>query len=492
MPQKRDKTTGLPFPNPVNPGSVQYLCLPIPDHTLYRQALKGALSELGKPWNWSQTVGEDNQGAYEAAELWRSMIANAVYTDDCGAGSMSCLDVANCITTNPLVAQAIAQAIANNPDLAQAISDLIGGVYFPGTENTPGQPLDPGKWSENLTPTEDCNFNVFWAQMEQFTDYLINLGQDTLDYIAFYNQGLEGAQNVPLGGFLGKLKNGTTAGKAVEFIQWAANTMKGAYEAADNASNRDAIKCAFFCAGKEADCTMSLAVAFDVLNARLGGALDPGAINTLPELADAALTLVSNPSLALDAWLAFLLTSARVAGFLGLEGIDETMALVLAVAVNDGNNDWTIKCDDCNAPEENCMSMADFVIPPGGWGEKFGGSIAAKKFDPGDQKFYLKAYLPKGWLEEADHIYEARFSFSRPVTNVRLSTTSGAALAEYTGAALNEITFNLSNRIGSVDYPWYVGTGPTGLSLQIHFKNDLGQDTAVSVTQFCYEIIPGA
>src|SRR5687768_2507635 len=447
MPQKRDKTTGVPFPDPVDPGSFVYLCLPVPNDTLYRQALKGALSELGKAWNWRQVVGQDNQGAYDAAELWRSAISDAVYLDECGGTLMSCEDVADCIDTNPITQQSIINQILNNPDLQQAISEIVGGAFTPGQQNVPGTPLDPGKYSENLTPTEDCNFNVFWSQVNQFVDYLIDLGQDTLDYIAFYNQAVDAAQSAPIGGLLGKLKNGTTAGKVVEFIQWAANSMKSAYEAGDNKANRDAIKCALFCQGKEQDCTLTLEGAFTVLNSRLGGALDPSSINTLPELAETMVTIVSNPALALDLWLAFLLSSARVAGYLGLEGINETMALVLAVAVNDASNDWIELCEDCNDPEENCMNMSTWEVPPGGWGEKFGGIIAAEKFDPGDQKYYLKAYLSRGWDEETEYMYEARFTFSRPVTNVRLSTPSGAALAEYTGAATNTVTFNESNII---------------------------------------------
>jgi len=491
MSQKRDKTTGLPFPSPVDPGSVMYLCLPIPDHTLYRQALKGALSELGKPWNWRQVVGQDNQGAYEAAELWRSMIANAVYTDDCGAGSMSCLDVANCITTNPLVAQAIAQQIANNPDLAQAINDLIGGVWFPGTTSTPGQPLDPGKWSENLTETEDCNFNVFWAQMDQMVEYLVNLGQDALESIALYNAALEAGQKVPLSGLIGKLKNGTTAGKVIEFLQWAAATMKVAYEAGNNEANRRAIKCALFCAGKEDDCFMSLDTAFTVLNGRLGGALNPGTINTLPELAETMVTLFSNPSLALDTWLAFLLTSARVAGFLGVEGIDETLNLMLAVAVNDANNDWVEYCEDCNTPDTDCETMADWTPYAGGYGTKTGNIIVADKFDPGDLKYYLKAYHSGDWPEGVESLYEVRFRFSRPVTNIRLATTSGAAIADYTGPATNEVTFNNDSLPLYIPFPLDVfDTGE--VVLVIGFIGDAGENTAVSVTEFCYKTIEGA
>jgi len=465
--------------------------LPVPNHTLYRQALKGALSELGKPWNWRQVEGETNEGAYEAAELWRSAINDALYILDCETGAMTCADVANCINTNELVAQAIANQVANNPALAQAINDLIGGTWFPGTTSTPGQPLDPGKWSENLTETTDCDFNVFWAQMDQMVEYLVNLGQDALESIALYNAALEAGQKVPLSGLIGKLKNGTTAGKVIEFLQWAAATMKVAYEAGNTEANRRAIKCALFCAGKEDDCFMSLDTAFTVLNSRLGGALNPGTINTLPELAETMVTLFSNPALALDTWLAFLLTSARVAGFLGVEGIDETLNLMLAVAVNDANNDWVEYCEDCNTPETNCMSMADWTPYPGGYGTKAGGVIAADRFDPGDLKYYLKAYLNADWDESVESIWEARFRFSRPVTNVRLSLTSGATVAEYTGSPANEITFNNDSLPLYVEFPLDVnGAGAVGLV--IGFIGDAGENTAVSVTEFCYETIEGA
>lgn len=346
MPKNRDRTKGLPYPVPVDPGEYIYMCLPVPNNTLYRQALYGVLSELGKPWTWQQTTGTDNEGAYQAAEVWRRAVSLAVYTDDCGAiMPIDCDDIANCIETSTNVKNAIQSVVPYTP---------IDGYTFP-----PGAPLTPSQMTMRLNEIDECAFDPYWAQVEQYVDFMVNLGQDVLDQIAAYSAALDAGENVPMGQFLGKLKNSSTAGKVVDFLQWVLTVVKAAYEAADNTANRDAIKCAIFCANRDA-CLITIQGTLDVLNERLGGLLVPSDLNDLPSMVDAFMAATFNPSLALDLWITFLMGSAKTAGMFGLEGIDETLQMVLAAAVNDANNDWVIKCEDCGDETPNIAFVGTF------------------------------------------------------------------------------------------------------------------------------------
>lgn len=352
--KNRDRTTGLPLPSPVVPASSICFTIQVPNALEYRTALKGALAELGKAWNWSQTEGEDNEDAYTAAELWRERVANATYILDCGE-TMSCADIAICITTNGAVRDAIASIVPTVP---------IDGLVYP-----PGVPLTGSQMNARLNQIDECAFDPYWAQVEQFVDYMIDLGQDILDQIALYNAALDAGENIPMGKFLGKIKNTSGGGKVLEFLQWVASTVKAAYEAADNAANRDDIKCAIFCQFRD-DCLITIQGTLDVLNERLGGLLTPGDLDDLPAMLDAFMTATFNPTLALDLWLTFLMGSAKTAGMFGLQGIDETLQLVLEVAVNDANNDWETKCDECDAPVD------PIIVPVATFGDYTGAPMA--------------------------------------------------------------------------------------------------------------------
>jgi hypothetical protein len=334
MPPRKDRTTGLPLPSPVDPGTTICIRLDIPNAPEYRQALRGVLSELGKPWTWSMTSGSDNSAAYEAAELWRAHLLDLEFVLDCG-GSMSCEDFALCVASSPALQAAIQAIVPATP---------VDGMTYP-----PGTPLTPSQMTARLNEIDDCGHDAFWAQSEQFIDYMVSLGQDVLDQIAAYSAALDAGENIPMGQFLGKLKNSSTAGKVLEFLQWVLTTVKAAYEAADNTANRDALKCAIFCEGKD-DCLITIQRTLDILNARNGGLLTPGDLDDLPSLVEAFLAAGFNPALALDLWLLFLMGTAKTAGMFGLQGIDETLNLILKVAVNDANNDWETKCEDCEEP----------------------------------------------------------------------------------------------------------------------------------------------
>lgn len=322
------------------------------------------MADLGKPWAWSITEGESSAPANEAAGLWRKAAYTMTY--DCEE-PMSCEDVADCIGDSPEVQAALAAAISENEAIRQALAALNGDATFAGAPTFPGVGLTPSQMSAQLNEIDECAFDPFWAQVEQMVDYLITLGTDTLEQIELYSNALEVGGNVPMGNLIGKLKNGTTTGKVMEFLNWVGEVLQEAYVAADTTANRNAIKCAIFCANRDA-CLITLDGIWNVLNERLGGALNPSSITSLPQLAETMTTITFNPALALDVWLAFLMGTAKTAGLLGVKGIDETIQLMLKVAVNDANNDWETLCEDCPPPTEIIIEVdpnGNFL--DGGW-----------------------------------------------------------------------------------------------------------------------------
>jgi hypothetical protein len=348
-----DQRKGKLLPDPVDPGSTVCFTIQIPNAVQYRAAFLGQINILGQWETWDHpTDGTVCEDCEEAAQLWRNAIYGATWSDDCEI-DMSCADVADCIENDPAVKQALALAVPAVP---------IDGMVYP-----PGVPLTPSQMTERLNEIDECAFDPFWAQVEQYVDYMIDLGQDVLEQIALYSAALDAGENIPMGKFLGKLKGSSSAGKVIEFLQWALETVKAAYEAADNDANRDAIKCAIFCKEKFS-CLITIQGTLDTLNERNGNLLNPGDLTDIVTMVDAFMDAFFNPALALDLWLMFLMGSAKTAGMFGLQGIDETLQMVLAVAVNDANNDWETKCDDCAPPVEGLWAIVTDFPGTGGNG----------------------------------------------------------------------------------------------------------------------------
>lgn len=342
-----DRRHGKLLPSPVTPISSVCFTIQIPNAVPYRAAFLGQLNILGKWETWDHpTDGTVCADCEEAAQLWRTALYNANWDENC-EGGMDCAAVTDCIENNILTQQAIANALENSAVIQQILLQSGGANTFNDALTLPGVGLTSGQMSGRLNEIDECAYDAYWAQVDQFIDYLVDLGQDTLEKLNLYTTALAaGNATGKMSGLIAKLKNGTTAGKVTEFLNWAAGTMKTAYEAADDAANRNAIKCALFCENRD-ECLITLDGLGATLNVRMGGVLDPASITSLAGLAETMVTIVTDPSLALDLWLTFLLGTAKTAGILGLEGIDETIQLMLKVAVNDANNDWEALCEDC-------------------------------------------------------------------------------------------------------------------------------------------------
>jgi len=347
MPSKRDKTTGLPLPDPVVPATNLCVQMIIPNDPLYVQAFKGVLADLGKWWNWAHTVGEGNEPALTAAEMWRDRLQYVLISEDC-EDPMNCASVTNCIQTNPATKGAIQQ--------------MITTVSTPGVTSTPGVPMSAAAAAAPLNILEGCDPDQLWAQSEQLVDYVIQAGIDMLEKIEAYTNSVEAVQFVEMIPILGTLFDEAQLDKVVDFIDWVIEVATEIFLAADTPEARELIKCAIFCAAKD-DCVISIDRLWAVENERLGGALNPSEITTPEQLIETLVALGTNPALPLDVWFTFTIAMAKLAGYLGVRGIDYTLTLLLKLAVNDANNDWELLCVDCATPPPlGCEDPDKFVI----------------------------------------------------------------------------------------------------------------------------------
>lgn len=338
------------MPNPVVPASTICVQLEIPDAPEYRQAFRGFLSDLGKYWSWSHTVGQSNDNAMAAAELWRKAGQTIVY-GQCGIDPMSCDDVTDCIETNE--------------GTQSAIQAIVGNQATPGLKSTPGARLPDAVWSENLADTSECDYDSFWAQCMRFVDYLVPAGNDLLEQIELYSNGLEAVGFVEAIPVIGTFIDETQADQFLDMLDWVMETVTEWYAAADTQANRIDMACALFCANRD-DCNLSLEETWNILNSRLGGIFNPSDLQSVPDLINAATTLMSSPTVPLDAWVLFVISVSRVMGYVGIKGVEKTLNIMLKVAADQPNDDWIALCEDCPVPED-CPPEGDFTTGAHGW-----------------------------------------------------------------------------------------------------------------------------
>lgn len=344
-----NRRVGKLLPSPVTPASTVCFTIQIPDAVPYRAALFGVLGQLGEWWTWDHpTDGTVCEDCEEAAQLWRDAIAGATFSDDCEI-PMSCLDVADCIENNTVV--------------QNAINNIVTNISTPGVISTPGEPLTPQLSAAALNPMDGCDWDVLWAQITQFVTYITTAGTDLLNKIETYSDSLEAATFIELAPVIGSIIDEIQLDKALQLIDWVVETAGEFYAAANNEPAREQLACDFFCAAKP-DCVISIDLVWNVLNERLGGALNPGDITTFEEFVNTLLTIVGNEDIALDLWLVSLTGFAKFLGYLGVRGLDETLRLVLLLAADEPSNNWEVLCTECAEPPTELIPVID---PNGMW-----------------------------------------------------------------------------------------------------------------------------
>lgn len=345
---KRDRTTGLPLPYPVVPEGTICIRITIPDATEYRQALKGALSDLGKPWTWRQVIGEDNSDAYTAAELWRAALQTAVYDDDC-EDTVSCEDVANCIETDASTQSAIDTYVSNSETIIQTI----------GENSFVGVPMPESKRNSVITGSTGCDNDSLFGSITAITDQLHRNNEDFLEIIQLTDNAAERVSKIlkaiPL-------VNELPIDEALDFASELCVELKENYDAEYTSTTRDEIRCALFCkALEDPDCELTFQGIIEVFNDRVGTALEP--VNFFVELVEFLLLGTWPGTVLVDVMHLLQLAVWQQAS--SWSGISlRTLQTVGLLGANDDDPDWSILCTDCPEVWEHTF---DFTLGTMGW-----------------------------------------------------------------------------------------------------------------------------
>lgn len=86
MTSEAQKSAGYLLPEQIDGHDLICLRVNVPNVREYRAAVRGALYELTKWWNWEKTYQAGDTRATRAAAYWRELIAGTLYIGDCAEG----------------------------------------------------------------------------------------------------------------------------------------------------------------------------------------------------------------------------------------------------------------------------------------------------------------------------------------------------------------------------------------------------------------------
>lgn len=335
MADRRDKTTGLPLPSPVDPGSTICVTLQIPDAPEYRQAFRGFVADLGKFWTWQHTVGQDDSPAREAAELWRTAANTITYSEDC-EGTMSCYDVANCIETNPATQAALNSLFGSGAGQTNVYNTSYYGAPMLAAQRNSRVAYDP---------SGDCDLDVLFGSITAIVDQLNQNNSDFLEVILLTDNAQQRISKIikaiPI-------LNEVPIDEALDFASQLATEIKENYDAQYTSALRDTYRCDIFClAQNQPDCEVSFQMLVEYFNNRIGTSLEP--INFFGALVEyfiagtwAGTTVVDIMTLIqLSVW-------QQASSFLGISL--RTLQTVGALGANDPDHDWAVIPCECATP----------------------------------------------------------------------------------------------------------------------------------------------
>lgn len=339
-----DRRHGKLLPSPVTPPTTVCFSIQIPNAVQYRAALFGQLNILGQWFTWDHpTDGTICADCEEAAQLWRDAIANSTFSEECEP-EMSCADVADCIENDPAVQEAIAQQIASNPSNQTTVYQT--SVY--------GTPLNTAQRTAPIAAPPECDYDILFAMCTAIIDTLHKNNEDFLEILEVATNPAERATNVisaiPGVGLL-------PVDEAIEFLNQMVEEIQENYDAQYTTSVRDELRCALFCAAKEAeDCIVTFDMLTAIFEERLNYYLEP--INTVLAMVQYFVNGTWAGTSVVDIMTLVQIAFWREASnWLGVN--IRTLQIVARLVIDNPDPDWEILCTECATPViEDCYPFS--------------------------------------------------------------------------------------------------------------------------------------
>lgn len=285
--------------------------------------------------------------------------------NNCGALTMSCEDIADCIETSTEVQQAITN---NNYIILENLKTIANsGLQYPAidadttTVMTSSAGIGAAK-DDEIKPLINCNLDTLWAGLREMVQRLDDNARTALEFLvskadlAERGQALVGA--IPI--------VGSIATSLLEQLTEVAPDMLNLYESYSSISVLDEIACELFAIG----CSECRYPTFDEIYlyytalgitglGDLENLIASLAMDLLFQSTETASHIFYHSLISVQIW-----TFAMGSKFYGYTGA-ETLNRLATLGEDSPSPDWITLCDSCNEPYR--MMVWDFTTGQHGW-----------------------------------------------------------------------------------------------------------------------------
>lgn len=282
--------------------------------------------------------------------------------EDCEGGTMSCVDVADCIETDATVQEKLTENFIQNAST---------GGYTPNSETDTSsvapKTLSESASAENLMPDDlDCDANpqLVMGLARAIVKELHETAEDFFEMIEYATNTAEAAamaaEQIPL---FGKPLAGL-----VEFLDWVLETMAETYMAAYSQSTEDELACMIFCY-MMTDCEVSIDALINLYEEK--GSVTVPPIDTL----ESVLTAFTELTLSADVITVaiFHYQILRILGYGAFAGMSAPYLKSLLKSTQASDYSYDPLCEDCPQDEEPqtywrlyqdfALGLGDWIIP---------------------------------------------------------------------------------------------------------------------------------
>ena len=273
-----------------------------------------------------------------------------------------CEKIVECLTTNADVQDAVDQFVADQMFLEES------HIYQAMVAQVPGF---PGQFPQNVSQSEGqlsfdqsdaatnnptCDFDILWAQCLAVVQTTNRAIVDVLEKVEAASNSVELWDAVSEFPLIGTVKEISGVDMVLDIIQYLQNSISEGYNAQYTEAKEQELACQLFCACQ--DCEITVQRLYDIFDANLQSHdLDTNGLTTIIEMLQFVTGVTVTGDLVVD--LAFFMawSGVKLGNFLYADAFNLGLQVILALAVNDANNDWVTLCDVC--PSTYCDSMAE-------------------------------------------------------------------------------------------------------------------------------------
>lgn len=255
------------------------------------------------------------------------VIANAILTCDPVKAAL-----AEVIATDEGIQEALAAAILDSEDIRRAM-EIAPGL---------GAPMGETQLDAPLTPTEDCDLDVVFAQVSGLVDQMNTNNIDFLEIMSVASTpGKRLAQVITAIPVLETLP----VDDIVAYVAKLYDEIVANYNAQWTTALRDEYRCGLFCLARDKpDCVLTYDDVFNYINGRLEDAVSVG--NLVGSVVQYTLLGTWSGSTVVDIMMLNQIAIWRAAGnWLGVNL--RTLQAVTQLSGNIPDSDWIILCEDC-------------------------------------------------------------------------------------------------------------------------------------------------